>query len=256
MMVSPETLPSSPSPENPPWGRRELLKAAVLIVLGSLLLIVLAGVGMVVLGLDPATAGGLSSPLLFGAGVGVYGLVILAVYWFAVRRAGGSWALVGVRSFDARWWLALPVLFLVQMAGMALINGTVIPWFTGDALENPQVEAITGGLSLSTSDLLLLLFLVALIGPVAEELFFRGMLYPVMRRRRGPTAAVVLNAILFALIHFIPILLPSLFLIGLIFAWVRERSGSIIPSIVLHVVQNGLVVYSIFICSRIDCSVA
>jgi uncharacterized protein len=246
MMVSPEELTISPSPENPPWGRRELLKAVLLIVLGSLLLLVLVGVGMAVLEMDPATAGGMSSPLLFGAGVGIYGLVIVAVYWFAVRRTGGSWSLVGVHSFEGRWWRALPFLFVVQMAAMIMINLAVATWFTGGEFENPQVEAITGGVGLSMTDLVLLLFLVAGVAPVAEELFFRGMLYPVMRRRWGSVAAVVLNALLFALIHYFPILLPGLFTSGLIFAWVRERSGSIIPSIVLHSLQNGFAVMGIY----------
>jgi uncharacterized protein len=246
MIASTDESPVGPSLENPPWGRRELLRAGLLIMLGAAALIVLAGVGMAALRIDPATAGGMSSPLLFGAGLGVYLVVIIAVYWFAVRRPGGSWALVGVRQFDWRWWLAIGPLFIVQMGGMAVINGIIVPFFTGSELENPQIEAITGGLSLSGRELILLLFLIAVVAPVAEELFFRGMLYPVLRRRWGPTWAILINAVLFALMHFLPILLPALFWIGLVFAWVRERSGSVIPSIVLHAVQNGLVVIGIF----------
>jgi uncharacterized protein len=52
--------------------------------------------------------------------------------------------------------------------------------------------------------------------------------------------------LLFALVHFIPILIPGLFWVGFVLAWVRERSGSIVPGIVLHALQNGLVVWAIY----------
>jgi uncharacterized protein len=246
-MINPGDLSlEQPDAEGPPWGRRDVLKAALLIFVGGLVLVVLASVLLFLLEADPTDVGGLSSPLLFGVAAGLYLLVILAVYLFAVRRANGSWTALGVRGFDWRWWLALAPIFFVQLAGMAVINTLIVPLFTGAEFENPQIEAITGGLSLSPRDLLLLLLLIAVVAPVAEELFFRGMLYPVLRRRWGAGWAVVLNAALFALVHFIPLLLPGLFYIGLVLAWVRERSGSVIPCIVLHAIQNGLVVIGIY----------
>jgi uncharacterized protein len=235
-----------PSVAGPPWGRRDVMKAALLIFVGGLVLIVLASVLLFLLDTDPTTVGGLSSPLLFGVAAGLYLLVLLAVYLFAVRRADGSWAPLGVRGFDWRWWPALAPIFFVQLAGMGIINTLIVPLFTGAEFENPQIDAITGGLSLSPRDLVLLLLLIAVVAPVAEELFFRGMLYPVLRRRWGPGWAIFLNAALFALVHFIPLLLPGLFYIGLVLAWVRERSGSVIPCIILHAIQNGLVVIGIF----------
>ncbi|HMN28216.1 MAG TPA: type II CAAX endopeptidase family protein [Caldilineaceae bacterium] len=229
-----------------PWGWAELIKAALLIVLG----VVLLGIGTVVIArllrVDPESVAGMSSPLLFGMGVGIYLVVVLAVYLFAVRRPNSSWQLVGVRAFDPRWWWGIIIIFPLQMMGMALINTLLVPLVTGAEFENPQVDAITGGLSMDVGDLLLLLLLIAVIAPIAEELFFRGMVYPVMREHWRPTWAIILNAALFSLVHFIPILLPGLFLVGLILAWVRERSGSLIPGILLHMAQNGLVVLALF----------
>lgn len=239
---------SSPSslPPDLPWGGKELIKAGILIVLGSLALMLLAGIWLFVSGMDRKQPAGLGSPLLFGLGMAIYLLVIVAVYWFAVRRPGGSWQQVGLRSFASGWLPFLPILVVVQLLGMALINTQLVALFTGRQFENPQVEAITGGLRLTSKDLVLLLLLIAVIAPIAEELFFRGMLYPVLRRRWSPRWAIVANAMLFALVHFIPLLLPALFFIGLILAWVRERTQSIIPGILLHAMQNGLVVVAIY----------
>lgn len=242
--LEPTFAPASATTADPPWGRAELLKAAALIIGGSFVLLVATGVYAATAGLT--VSGGLSSPLLFIAGIGIYALVLLSVYAFAVRRPQSSWALLGVRSFAQWWWPALFVIFTVQMAGMTLINTALTPLLAGGEFENPQVEAITGGIELSAGDLVALLILIAVVTPIAEELFFRGMLYPVLRRRWGIGWAITLNALLFALLHFIPLLIPGLFFVGLILCWVRERSGSVIPGIILHACQNGVVVLAIY----------
>ncbi|MCB0083103.1 MAG: CPBP family intramembrane metalloprotease, partial [Caldilineaceae bacterium] len=105
---------------------------------------------------------------------------------------------------------------------------------------------ITGGNPLSLRDLALLMVLIAVVAPLAEELFFRGMLYPVLRRRWSVAPAIVVNGLLFSAIHLIPPLLPGLFFVGMVLAWVRERSDSLIPCILLHAMQNGIVLLGIY----------
>ena len=70
--------------------------------------------------------------------------------------------------------------------------------------------------------------------------------YPVLRRRWSAPVAIVVNGFLFALIHFIPILIPGLFLVGIVLAWVRERSGSLLPCMLVHALQNTVVLFSIY----------
>ncbi len=229
-----------------PWGWRDVSKAVFFIIIGSVIL------GAITVGLtlytgtivDPSE--GMAAAPLFWLGALVYGVVILAVYLFAVRRAGGDWAVLGFRSF-AFWWLPfIPVLALVQLLGMSIINLVLVLPFTGGTFENPQIEALTGGSALSLRDFGLLLILVAVIAPIAEEIFFRGMLYPLLRQRWSPKVAIVINGFVFALIHFIPLLIPGLFFVGIVLAWVRERSGSIIPAILLHAAQNAIVLYGLY----------
>src|SRR4029450_2969723 len=94
--------------------------------------------------------------------------------------------------------------------------------------------------------LLLLLLWLAVGRPGWGELFFRGMLYAVMRKPWAGAWATSRRALVFALVHFIPILIPGLLLLGLILAWMRERSGSILPGILLHAAQNALVVIALY----------
>jgi membrane protease YdiL (CAAX protease family) len=243
----PNISPILPLPaESLPWGWAELFKATLLIVLGSLALFVITGIVAAALGLDASSLAGMSSPLLFTLGSAIYALMLLAVYLFAVRRPNSSWQRLGIRPVAAGWWAALLLLFPLELVGMVGINLLLVPLITGTQFQNPQSEVILGGGNLHTVDLFLLLVLLAVVTPVAEELFFRGMLYPVMRKQWGVAWAIILNALVFALLHFIPILIPGLLLLGLILAWMRERSGSIVPGILLHAAQNALVVIALY----------
>lgn len=247
-MSQDEVLTEAPitPPRNPPWGWWEIGKVLLFIIGGVLVLgLVAAGIGIVTqIKFDGPPK--LSSTPLFVIATGIYGIVVLAIYLFAVRRADSSWAQIGVRQF-AWWWIPLvPILTFAQFFGMFIINTQLILRFTGKAFENPQIENITGGMRLTPIDLVLLLILVAIIAPVAEELLFRGLLYPVLRRSWGVTLAIILNALLFGFAHVVLILIPGLFFVGLILAWVRERSGSVIPGMLLHALQNGIIIIGIY----------
>lgn len=232
--------------EDLPWGWRTVGKAVLLILLGSVALTFVAVIAMLAAGIQPDDAMSMATVPLFSLGMGMYLVVILAVYLFGARSRDDGWRLLGWRPFKSGWLAALPILTFVQLIGMAVINLAFVAPFMGGDYENPQIEAITGGGMLSNTDLVLLMVLVAVMAPLAEELFFRGMLYPVMRRRWAMWPAIVINGLAFSLIHLIPPLLPGLFFVGMVLAWVREKSGSLIPCILLHALQNGIVLFGIY----------
>ena len=81
------------------------------------------------------------------------------------------------------------------------------------------------------------------LAPLMEELFFRGLLYPLLRRAFGLTIAVVLTAAAFAAIHgtqlgyaWAPIL--SIFVVGVVLTAARARSGSVAASFLMHCGYN------------------
>lgn len=81
--------------------------------------------------------------------------------------------------------------------------------------------------------------LVVVVGPFFEELIFRGWLYAGLAVRLGDGWAAVISAALFALIHGdLPALLP-LFVLGLIFAWIYRKSGSLWACVLLHSMWNA-----------------
>jgi membrane protease YdiL (CAAX protease family) len=88
--------------------------------------------------------------------------------------------------------------------------------------------------------------LVGLVGPVAEEVFFRGFAYRVLRERLGTTAGLLLSALLFALVHMNPVGLVPIFVMGLVLAWLYQRTGSLAASIGLHCANNLLALFFYF----------
>jgi membrane protease YdiL (CAAX protease family) len=85
-----------------------------------------------------------------------------------------------------------------------------------------------------------LVFTVVVIGPLTEEIVYRGLLYRAFRDRIGVPMALLLSGLIFAITHLELDHIVALWLIGVIFAWVTERSGSLLPAIAAHSLYNGL----------------
>ena len=93
-------------------------------------------------------------------------------------------------------------------------------------------------------DAYLLSIIAVSIGPLMEELFFRGFMYPVLARRIGVAWGIILTALPFGLIH-----LPQygwawgaalvIFLVGVICGVVRAVTKSVAASFLVHVGYNG-----------------
>jgi membrane protease YdiL (CAAX protease family) len=75
--------------------------------------------------------------------------------------------------------------------------------------------------------------------PVFEELVFRGLLFGTLRRRLAPAPAAVVSAGVFAMAHGYGVLgFVAVFWSGLLWAWAYERTGSLVPPIAAHAVDN------------------
>src|SRR5207253_10968923 len=78
-----------------------------------------------------------------------------------------------------------------------------------------------------------------LFAPVFEEIVFRGLLYATLRRRLAWPIAATLSAAVFALAHgYGAAGFGSVFLSGLLWAIAYERTGSLLPNTVAHLVNN------------------
>jgi len=80
---------------------------------------------------------------------------------------------------------------------------------------------------------------VALVAPVVEEYTYRGLGYAAVGGSYGPVWAIVVTAIAFGLAHGLVVALPVLSIFGAILAWLRFKTASIYPTIILHGIFNG-----------------
>jgi len=81
---------------------------------------------------------------------------------------------------------------------------------------------------------------VALVAPIVEELTFRGLGFTLLERF-GRWPAIVLVGVAFGLAHGLVDALPPLVVFGMCLAYLRSRTESVYPGIILHALYNSLV---------------
>lgn len=162
----------------------------------------------------------------------------LSLVWVLTTR---SWpiqlGLFGLQSpLVARWRVLLASLF---MLGASL--GAIQVWVMAATALGLDV-LIPGDLP---SDLLLpgpfaalSVIALAVVTPVAEEIFFRGFVLRGFVNRWGVAPGIVLSAVVFAGLHFQPSVIVPVFITGLLLGWLYWHTGSIWPGIGVHAAQN------------------
>ncbi len=131
--------------------------------------------------------------------------------------------------------------------GVALGFATHFPAELVDALfqrfvptPEEEIAARTALLSAGTPlRLAMILFVVACVGPLVEELFFRGALYGALRRKKPLFGATLVTAFCFVIGHLDFRLWPALVVVALVMSYLRSVSGSLMPSLSMHVAFNA-----------------
>jgi membrane protease YdiL (CAAX protease family) len=221
--------------ENPVWSGWDVLQIAAL-TLATLfilqLLIVLAArhyafphASWVDVAQKPSLA--LLSELLTYLAVAVYMILLVegkyrARFWPAIR-----WNWPGMAGFGL---LGLGVLML----GLDVL-GRFLPM----PKETPFDQFFA-----RPSDAYLTVAFAVTLGPLMEELFFRGFLYPVVARRLGVVWGILLTALPFGLIHAVQYgyawgAVLIIFLVGVVLTAVRARTKSVASSFLAHVGYNA-----------------
>jgi membrane protease YdiL (CAAX protease family) len=179
----------------------------------------------------------------------VIGAVSLG-WWlpFGLRLPYGSGAL----GIDAAWLAALIPLYrsrglaakdlglrtapAARSAGLALLVWVAYRWFSGlwaDGVRLGYVASPFSGISHQSTIAIVLTGLAAVVSPVAELVFFVGLLYRAFRNRLGVLPACLLLGVMFAAIHtdYPLAVLPDLAFLGAAFCLLYERTGSLLPGI-------------------------
>ncbi|MEP7117857.1 MAG: ABC transporter permease subunit/CPBP intramembrane protease [Acidobacteriota bacterium] len=176
----------------------------------------------------------------------------LSIPWLLVTLQYGGFLLptlgmVALFAFDWRKTLALRRPPVVAVA-MAVLLGLTAWMFAGGVVGRllPPPESLTRAMErfIQLGDapmpLWVVWFVLGVTPGICEELFFRGLVFSGLRRL-GAGPAVVASALLFALAHASIYRLMPTFILGLVLGTLRWRSGSVLPGMVMHALNNGLI---------------
>ncbi|HLW89035.1 MAG TPA: type II CAAX endopeptidase family protein [Terriglobales bacterium] len=236
-------LPTNPPPsENPVWNGWDVLQIALLTVASIVVFLLLSAVGAKRL-LYPRSAfvDILQFPLVTVLAQLLAYALVLGFMVAVVKRVPGHefWR-------ELRWnWPSNWPLFLV--AGFVMSVGLQA---FAHLLPMPKELPIDRFFRTAQEAWALSLFGMT-FAPLMEELFFRGFLYPVLARRLGTGAAIILTSVIFGLIHapqlgraWGPVLV--VFLVGLALTITRAATKSVAPGFLMHVAYNSTISILLF----------
>lgn len=239
-------IPPPPAPPGlwttPVRGRVALSALAWVLVYGAGLVVV------VLLGLVAARSVGAArpdpAPLALAVLAGTAVAALLAVRVHLLRRRGLRWADVGLtRPAHSPWHLVwqIPAVLAAGVIASVLVLAPLGAESTGQEDDAVITDLLSGGPAFAVLGLLT----VSVLVPVAEEVVFRGVVLPAVRARLHAVAGVTLAGALFAVVHVVPPALPYLLVVGISLCAMAEWYRSVVPGIVLHGVNNAIVVIGV-----------
>jgi membrane protease YdiL (CAAX protease family) len=233
--------PVEPQPGTTPpvlWRGRDV----ALIIVGVVLVFIL-GFGALTLFLGPAEFNGLSdsSMIRVSAGLGALETVALvgSVYFLGIRRRGLDWASAGLRAISNNWLVVALLAGLVAIPLTGLIAAGV-QTILGIPEVNPQLPFLAPGNSFSWFGAISMLLLAGILAPFGEELFFRAVIYRWLRDQWGIWPAILASSLVFGIVHVDPAVGAAAAVLGVILAWIYERSDSLWAPVLIHVLNNAV----------------
>ena len=209
-----------------PWSPRQVGLGAGVVALAIALVF---AVGRL---LEPDGATPVSTVLAASAFVSL--VMVAAAYALGPRAAGGLRALFGERRQSVARTLGWAALAFFASYAATLVYVLVAQSITDRAVPPPIPASFFDQLPVLT------VLLVVLVGPAAEEVFFRGFCFAGLVGRWGFWGAAAASSGLFGLAHLDPALMGPAAASGFVFAWAYWRTGSLWPVALAHIARNAV----------------
>lgn len=138
-----------------------------------------------------------------------------------------SWSLPKPSSLDYLLWVLIATFSSIFLLDLLMSYLSFLPNLMEQTFSS-VFESIWG------------IIAVTLIGPLLEELIFRGAVTRFLLEKYTPRTAILVSALIFGLIHMNPTQVIGGFILGLLLAWVYFKTKSILPVLIIHIVNNSL----------------
>lgn len=150
------------------------------------------------------------------------------------------WLIIKVK-YDRPVWTSLGWKSSRIASWQAFAGGCALSFVVGllgSALRTPQIKSPFDRFLHSPGWIALFGLFAVFLGPVFEELVFRGFVQPLLSRDLGNLAGILLTAFAFGFLHgpeygawqFVALITAA----GACFGWVRAWTGSLVPAVVMH----------------------
>lgn len=151
---------------------------------------------------------------------------------------------VGFKGQDPKrtltWGLGGGLILFALVMGAGFIIQLLQPQLQPQPFEDVLRDVTT------YQELLLMLLVGSVLAPLVEEMYFRGMVYPVLRKYIGVTWAIVASGLFFGLMHWDLWRTIPLAFGGMALAYIYERSCTIYAPWLAHGVWNGIMALLVF----------
>ncbi len=216
-----------------PWTPRDVMWGLAMAILWIVVFVIIGGLGeRFGLSIDP-------SLIII---VGTF-LLLIPTWYFSIHKYDTTWADLGLRGFSPRavglgcGLMLLSLLFNLMYAAFLAIFDLEI---------QPDIDQMFD----TTGFPIILLLGGAIVAPVIEEIFFRGFVFTGLRNRWGWKIAAFISSGLFAVAHILPTSFVPILMLGLIFAFLYQISGSIWPAILMHMLTNSIALSAAYAVSQ------
>ena len=178
--------------------------------------------------------------------------IVFILYFVAAQYKAGLISLgLSLKNFFRNVYYGIVAYIALVPVLIGIIS--VIALIIGLTKYSPEKQAVVE-LFLKEKDVSFLLYtslFAAVAGPIVEEIFFRGFLYSAIKKYIGIFWATLLSAACFALLHahlvgFLPILA-----LGILLAYLYERTGTLVSSVTVHMIHNIGMVLLVFLVKQI-----
>lgn len=137
-----------------------------------------------------------------------------------------------------------PIGYVIYIIIASVITNllSLLPWFDANEAQNVGFN----GYFITTGERICAILAIVFVAPIAEELIMRGWLYGKMRQKLGVVLSIIIVSSTFAVLHGQLNVGVSVFVLSVVLCGLREITGTIWSSMILHILSNGIAFYVLY----------
>ena len=209
-------------------------------VLAGLLLVALRSLGVSFQGINETTFQTVVSALIYVLSISI----VIGIPWIVkkYRTTKGELGITGSLTWTDL--LLAPAAFFVYIILSFILTSIAshFPFYNANQTQDTGFSQLSHGY-----EYILAFLTLVVIAPIAEEILFRGYLLGKLRKHVPLWSAILLTSLLFGAIHLAWNVGVDVFALSIVLCLLRVQTGRLWPSVLLHMIKNGIAFYFLFI---------